>query len=175
MKILTIFCSGKIGVKQEYLDEVKTLVNSFDTEKITIAYGGGNVGLMGVVNDTYKAKGGKLITSNIKKFIVDGYPDDYIFDNITERQSKLIELGDIFLALPGGFGTIYELLEVITKNQIEEISKPVYIYNYKGVYDNLIRLIDDLQKEGFIKHDLEWYKIRVFTDPKELVDALHSY
>jgi hypothetical protein len=51
----------------------------------------------------------------------------------------------------------------------------VYIYNYKCVYDNLIRLIDDLQKEGFIKHDLEWYKIRVFTDPKELVDALHSY
>jgi uncharacterized protein (TIGR00730 family) len=175
MKILTIFCSGKIGVKQEYLEEIQTLVNSFDTQKITIAYGGGNVGLMGVVNDTYKAKGGKLITSNIKKFIVDGYPDDYIFDNITERQSKLIELGDIFLALPGGFGTIYELLEVITKNQIEEISKPVYIYNYKGVYDNLIRLIDDLQKEGFIKHDLEWYKIRVFTDPKELVDALHSY
>ena len=146
MKILTIFCSGKNGVKQEYLDEVKTLVNSFDTEKITIAYGGGNIGLMGVVNDTYKAKGGKLITSNIKKFTVDGYPDDYIFDNITERQSKLIELGDIFLALPGGFGTIYELLEVITKNQIEEISKPVYIYNYKGVYDNLIKLIKDLQR-----------------------------
>jgi len=175
MKILTIFCSGKNGVKQEYLDEVKTLVNSFDIQKITIAYGGGNVGLMGVVNDTYKAKGGKLITSNIKKFTVDGYPDDYIFDNITERQSKLIELGDIFLALPGGFGTIYELLEVITKNQIEEISKPVYIYNYKGIYDNLVKLIADLQKEGFIKHDLEWYKIRVFTDPKELVDALHNY
>ena len=174
MKILTIFCSGKIGVKQEYLEEIQTLVNSFDTEKITIAYGGGNVGLMGIVNDTYKAKGGKLITSNIKKFMVDGYPDDYIFDNITERQSKLIELGDVFLALPGGFGTIYELLEVITKNQIEEISKPVYIYNYKGIYDNLMRLINDLQKEGFIKHNLEWYKIRVFTDPKELVDALHS-
>ena len=174
MKILTIFCSGKNGVKQEYLDEVKTLVNSFDTEKITIAYGGGNVGLMGVVNYTYKAKGGKLITSNIKKFMVDGYPDDYIFDNITERQSKLIELGDIFLALPGGFGTIYELLEVITKNQIEEISKPVYIYNYKGIYDNLVRLIIDLQNEGFVKHDLDWYKIRVFTDPKELVDAINK-
>lgn len=174
MKILTIFCSGKIGVKQEYLEEIQTLINSFDTKKITIAYGGGNVGLMGVVNDTYKAKGGKLITSNIKKFMVDGYPDDYIFDNITERQSKLIELGDVFLALPGGFGTIYELLEVITKNQIEEISKPVYIYNYKGIYDNLIKLIIDLQKEGFIKHELEWYKIRVFTDPKELVDALNN-
>jgi hypothetical protein len=175
MKILTIFCSGKIGVKQEYLDEVKTLVNSFDTEKIMIAYGGGNVGLMGTVSDTYKAKGGKLITSNIKKFTVDGYPDDYIFDNITERQSKLIELGDIFLALPGGFGTIYELLEVITKNQIEEISKPVYIYNYKGVYDNLVRLIVDLQNEGFVKHDLDWYKIRIFTDPKELVNSLHNH
>ena len=174
MKILTIFCSGKNGVKQDYLDEIKTLVNSFDTEKITIAYGGGNVGLMGTVSDTYKAKGGKLITSNIKKFTVEGYPDDYIFDNITERQSKLIELGDAFLALPGGFGTLYELLEVITKNQIDEISKPVYIYNYKGIYDNLVRLIADLQNEGFVKHDLDWYKIRVFTDPKELVNELNK-
>ena len=174
MKILTIFCSGKNGIKQEYLDEIKTLVNSFDTEKITIAYGGGNVGLMGTVSDTYKAKGGKLITSNIKKFTVDGYPDDYIFDNITERQSKLIELGDIFLALPGGFGTLYELLEVITKNQIEEISKPVYIYNYNGIYDNLERLINDLQKDEFIKHDLDWYKVKFFTNPKELVDKIHN-
>ena len=65
---------------------------------------------------------------NIKKFTVDGYPDDYIFDNITERQSKLIELGDIFLALPGGFGTIYELLEVITKNQIEEIFYSYFLF-----------------------------------------------
>jgi uncharacterized protein (TIGR00730 family) len=174
MKILTIFCSGKNGVKQEYLDEIKTLVNSFDTEKITIAYGGGNVGLMGTVSDTYKAKGGKLITSNIKKFTVDGYPDDYIFDNITERQSKLIELGDAFLALPGGFGTLYELLEVITKNQIEEISKPVYIYNYNGIYNNLVRLITDLKNEEFVKHDLDWYKIQVFTDPKELVDTINK-
>lgn len=174
MKILTIFCSGKNGIKQEYLDEINTLVNSFNTEKITIAYGGGNVGLMGTVSDTFRAKGGKLITSNINKFKVDGYEDDYIFDNITERQSKLIELGDIFLALPGGFGTLYELLEVITKNQIEEISKPVYIYNYKGIFDNLVRLINDLQNEGFIKHNLDWYKIRVFTDAKELVDTLHS-
>lgn len=174
MKILTIFCSGKIGIKQEYLDEIKSLVNLFDTEKITIAYGGGNVGLMGTVSDTYKAKSGKLITSNIEKFTVPGYPDDYIFDNITERQSKLIELGDVFLALPGGFGTLYELLEVITKNQIEEISKPVYIFNYNGVYDNLVKLFSDLQNEGFVKHDLEWYKIRVFTDSKELVDALHQ-
>jgi uncharacterized protein (TIGR00730 family) len=174
MKILTIFCSGKNGVKQEYLDEIKTLVNSFDTEKITIAYGGGNVGLMGTVSDTYKAKGGKLITSNIKKFTVDGYPDDYIFDNITERQSKLIELGDAFLALPGGFGTLYELLEVITKNQIEEISKPVYIYNYNGIYDNLVKLINDLQNEGFVKHDLDWYKVLFFKDPKELVDTINN-
>ena len=174
MKILTIFCSGKNGVRQEYLDEIKTLVNSFDTDKITIAYGGGNVGLMGTVSDTYKAKGGKLITSNIKKFTVEGYPDDYIFDNITERQSKLIELGDAFLALPGGFGTIYELLEVITKNQIEEISKPIYIYNYKGIYDNLFRLIADLQNEGFVKHDLDWYKVRFFTDPKELINELNK-
>jgi light-regulated signal transduction histidine kinase (bacteriophytochrome) len=62
----------------------------------------------------------------------------------------------------------------ITKNQIEEISKPVYIYNYKGIYDNLVKLITDLQHEGFVKHDLDWYKVRFFTDPKELVDELNK-
>ena len=174
MKILTIFCSGKNGVKQEYLDEIKTLVNSFDTEKITIAYGGGNVGLMGIVSDTYKEKGGKLITSNIKKFTVDGYPDDYIFDNITERQSKLIELGDIFLALPGGFGTLFELFEVITKNQIGEASKPVLIYNFNNSYDYLILAIKKLMEEKFIKHNLENYKIEIFTNSDELSNRINK-
>lgn len=167
MKTLTIFCSGKTGIKQEYIDVTKKLMESLDRTKFRIAYGGGNVGLMGVVRDSFK---GEIITSNIHKFVVPGYPDNYVFDNITERQSKLIEIGDAFLLLPGGFGSIYECLEVITKNQIGEISKPVYIFNYNHVYDNLIKLFEDLIKEGFIKHDLDWYKIRVFSDYEEFVN-----
>jgi len=164
MKILTIFCSGKTGLKKEYENVVKDLINSLDPNEITIAYGGGNVGLMGIVRDTFEARGGKVISSNIEKFVVEGYPDDYVFDNITERQSKLIELGDEFLALPGGFGTLYELFEVITKNQIEEISKPIYIFNYKNIFDYLIQQIKLLTEEGFIKHELDWYKIKIIDE-----------
>jgi len=174
MKTLTIFCSGKTGIKEKYIQSVNKLISGLDTEKIQIAYGGGNIGLMGVVRDAYLYKGGKIITSNIHKFTIDGMQDDYLFDNITERQSKLIELGDIFLALPGGYGTIYELLEVITKNQIEEISKEVIIYNYKGIYDYLLKQMDKLREDGFIKHDLDWYKIKIFTDEEELCNYINN-
>lgn len=174
MKTVTIFCSGKTGIKEEYIRSIQKFVNHLDENKIRIAYGGGNVGLMGVVREAYLDKGGKIITSNIHKFVVPEMPDDYLYDNITERQSKLIELGDMFLALPGGYGTIYELLEVITKNQIGEMSKPVYIFNYKGIYNNLIEQFKVLEEEGFIKHPFEWYKIKIINDEIELANELNN-
>lgn len=174
MRTLTIFCSGKTGIKSEYVEVVKKFLNALDKEKIRIAYGGGNVGLMGIVRDTYQQRGGKIITSNIHKFAVAGYPDDYLYDNITDRQSKLVELGDMFLALPGGFGTVYELLEVITKNQIGEMSKPIYVLNHNGIYDNFVKLVDDLIKEGFVKHNIDWYKLKIFTSPIELAKNINK-
>ena len=174
MKTLTIFCSGKTGIKQEYIQIVQKFVNTLDKSKIRIAYGGGNVGLMGVVRDAYDKRGGKVVTSNIHQFVVDGYPDDYLFDNITDRQRKLVELGDMFLALPGGFGTVYELLEVITKNQIGEMSKPVFVFNYNGIYDNFRGFVNDLIREGFVKHEIDWYKLKFFSDPVELANAINK-
>lgn len=174
MRTLTVFCSGKLGIKDEYLESVKKIIGGLDKDKIKIAYGGGNVGLMGVVRETFKNCGGEIVSSNIHKFVVGDLPDNFLYDNITQRQSKLIELGDFFLALPGGFGTLYELLEVITKNQIEEISKMVIIFNYKGIYDNLLNQIKVLQEEGFIKHDFDWYKIKVFSDELELSNFINQ-
>ena len=168
---LTVFCSGKHDLKQDYIDEIDALVKSIDSSAVTIVYGGGTVGLMGVVRNAFL---GKIVTSNMHIFKDDAYEDDYLFDNITERQKKLVDLGDAYLILPGGFGTLYELLEVITKNQIGEASKPIFIYNYKGIYDNLLLQITKLQEEGFVKHSLEHYKLFIHTDKTELAKCINN-
>ena len=76
--------------------------------------------------------------------------DDYLFDNIIDRQKKLVELGHGYLVFPGGYGTHYETLEVITKNDIGEASKPIFILNTNGIFDGLIEHINKLISEGFI-------------------------
>lgn len=168
---LTVFCSGKHDLKQDYIDEIDSLVKQLDSNKITIVYGGGTVGLMGVVRNAFP---GKIVTSNMHIFKDDKYEDDYLFDNITERQKKLVDLGNAYLILPGGFGTLFELLEVITKNQIGEACKPIFVYNYKGIYDNLLLQITKMQEEGFVKHSLEHYKLFIHTTKEELATCINA-
>ena len=168
---LTVFCSGKNDLKPEYVETTQELVSRIDIEKYRIVYGGGRIGLMGTVRDTFKSKGGTLITSNLKQF-VEKEGDDYVFDNISDRQSKLIQLADVLLVLPGGFGTLYECLETITKNQIREISKKIIIFNYNHLYDHLLAQIEVLQREGFIKNTVESYNIVVLTTVDEVVKYL---
>lgn len=174
MKNLAVFCSGKPGIKEEYIEVTKQLMKSLDNTKIKVAYGGGNVGLMGVVREAFIENGGTVISSNVHRFVVPGIPDDYLFENITDRQAKLVELGDMFLLLPGGYGSIYEILQVIVMNQIGESSKDIIIFNYNGVYDFFIKQIEVLEKEGFIKHELEWYKIKVFSDYKDIANFVNN-
>lgn len=166
-----IFCSGKNDLKQEYVEATKNLVSRIDIAKYRIVYGGGRIGLMGTVRDTFKSKGGTIITSNLKQF-VEGDGDDYVFDNISDRQSKLIQLADMLLVLPGGFGTLYECLETITKNQIREISKKIIIFNYNHLYDHLLAQIEVLQREGFVKNTVKSYNIIVLTTVDEVSDYL---
>ncbi len=171
---LTIFCSGKHDLKPEYTEATQNLISRIDIEKYRITYGGGSIGLMGTVRDTFKNRGGTIITSNLEQF-VEGEGDDYVFDNISDRQSKLIELADLMLVLTGGFGTIYECLEAITKNQIREISKKVIIFNFNHIYDHLLAQIAVLQKEGFIKNTLDYYNIVVLTTVDEVVEYLEKF
>ena len=173
MKNLTVFCSGKNDLKSEYVEATQNIVSRIDIEKYRIVYGGGQIGLMGTVRDTFKSKGGTLITSNLKQF-VSSEGDDYVFDNISDRQSKLIQLGDLMLVLPGGFGTIYECLETITKNQIREISKKIIIFNYNHLYDHLLTQIEVLQREGFVKKTLDEYNIVVLSTVDEVVEYLEK-
>ena len=171
---LTIFCSGKNDLKPKYTEATQNLISRIDIEKYQIIYGGGSVGLMGTVRDTFKNRGGTIITSNLEQF-VEGEGDNYVFDNISDRQSKLIELGDLMLVLTGGFGTMYECLEAITKNQIREISKKVIIFNFNHIYDHLLAQFLVLQNEGFVKNQFDYYNIVVLTTVDEVVEYLEKF
>ena len=174
MTNLTIFCSSKNNLNSIYYDQVSQLINLLDPTKISIVYGGGTNGLMGLVRSIWLGKSGKLITANMHKFSELDVPDDYLFDSIDDRQKKLVELGNGYLILPGGYGTHFEALEVMTKNDIGECSKPIFILNINGIFDELIVHINKLINEGFITRDLEKIKVFISNDISKLATMINS-
>lgn len=174
MKNLSVFCSGKNNLQKKYVDVSNDLISLIDEKKYRIVYGGGTSGLMGEVRKKFLEKGGTIITSNLVRFEESEIPDTFIFDKISDRQQKLMELGDIFLVLPGGIGTIFEAIQVLTSNYIGEFSKEIILLNYNNLYDNLIRQMDVLQEEGFLKYSLGDLRMKVFDDYKKLAYYLNE-
>jgi hypothetical protein len=156
---------------------VEKTIRLLDSNEYTIVYGGGTGGIMGTVRNSWvsKDKSGTIISSNINKFAEPGIPDDYLFDNIIDRQKKLVDLGHGYLVFPGGYGTHYETLEVITKNDIGEASKPVFILNTNRIFDSLIEHIEKLIQEGFITRNFIKLNIFVESEPEKLVEKINNF
>lgn len=175
MKILSVFCSSKNNLNKKYELSVKKFIDKLNKDSYTIAYGGGTTGLMGVVRNEWVKKGGTIISSNIHKFVDPNVEDTYVFDNIIDRQKKLVELGDGYVILPGGYGTHYEMLEVITKNDIKEANKPIFIYNIDNVFENFILQFEYLTKEGFVSHNFNDLNIHISKNEFELIEQINKY
>ena len=171
---LTVFCSSKNNLHPQIYLQTEKLIKLLKYQNIKIVYGGGTNGLMGTVRKTFINLGGKVITSNIHKFAEDGIPDDYIYDNIGDRQEKLVQLGDAYLILPGGYGTCFEMLEVMTKNDIGEQTKPIFIFNCNGIFDNIIKTLEDLKSNGLITRDLKQIKVFVSSNVDELAHQINN-
>lgn len=171
---LTVFCSSKNNLPLEYYSQVNSLLDLLSTEKINIVYGGGSSGLMGTIRKKWEEKSGKVIGVNMHKFQEKYFLDEYLFDNIDDRQKKLVELGDAYLVLPGGYGTHFEALEVMTKNDIGESTKPIFIFNVNGIFDGLVQHISKLLKEGFINRDFHKIKVFISDDINELSSLINE-
>lgn len=169
MKTITIFCSSKQNLNDVYKKNVTSIIENLDKTKYTLAYGGGTNGLMGLVRSEWK---GNLITSNMTKFVETGIDDTFIFDNIVDRQKKLVEIGDAYLIFPGGYGTHYEMLEVITKNDVKEANKPIFIFNVNNIFDDFILHIKKICQEGFISHSFEELQIYVESDYEKIIKVI---
>ena len=156
IKSICVFCGSSGGSNPVYTEKAIALGNLFLKNDITLVYGGSNVGLMHVIAETMLKAGGKVIgvmPHNLiqREVAHKGLTQFYEVDTMAERKAMMDELSDAFIAMPGGIGTLDEIFEVMSWNQLELISKPVALYNVLGYYDQLLSFLDHSVNQHFVK------------------------
>jgi len=155
-KRLCVFCGSSHGANPAYAEAAKNLGGEFARRGIALVYGGGNVGLMGVIADGVLAAGGEVIgvipeALMAKELGHRGIQDLRVVKTMHERKAMMAELADGFIAMPGGIGTFEEFFEIVTWAQLGFHAKPCALLNVNGFYDPLLRLVDHAIEERFVK------------------------
>lgn len=156
MKQIAIFCGSSKGSLPIYMEAAFSIGQKLAKRKIGIVYGGAAVGLMGAVADGALSEGGNVI-GVLPKFLKEkeiehtNLSELILTSSMHERKAKMLELCDGVIALPGGFGTLEELFEVLTWAQLGLHHKPIGILNLNGFYDHLLQLLEHMVAEGFLK------------------------
>ena len=179
MKSIAVFCASSIGFDSVYYEQSKFFGEFLAQHDITVVYGGGRMGLMGAVADGALSFGGKVI-GVIPKFLNSkeiGHREvsELIeVDNMHQRKKLMNDLSDAVVALPGGFGTMEELFEMLTWAQLGLHRKPVALLNINGFFDHLIQFIEQMVHAGLLKQNhLEM--LIVEREPAILLDRLQNY
>lgn len=173
IRSLAVFCGSKNGINPLFAEQAKTLGRLMAENQVRLIYGGGSAGIMGVIADSVMEHGGK-VTGIIPKLLLEwevqhrGITELIISDDMHERKRKIYSLCDAALVLPGGFGTLDELFEIVTWNQLTIHDKPIYILNSGGFYDHLVAHIQQMREEQFLYEEAE-KRIRVIGTPEELL------
>lgn len=165
---VAIFCGSKFGNNPLYLQHAQELAGTLAIHHIELIYGGGKNGLMGVVADAVMKLGG-IVRGVIPRILSDkerqheGISELMVVDDMHVRKRKLYELCDAAVILPGGFGTLDELFEILTWNQLAIHDKKIFVLNSGGFYNSLLRHIEHLDAAGFL-----------YGKPQELFTVLHT-
>ncbi len=155
MKRVCVFSGSSPGADLAYRAAARDLGHGLAERGIEIVYGGASVGLMGALADAALESGGR-VTGVIPQSLVDrevahpGLSDLRVVDSMHERKALMAELSDAFVALPGGIGTLEELFEVYTWNQLGLHAKPLGLFNVRGYFDGLVRFLDHAVQERFV-------------------------
>jgi len=155
MKSWCVYCGSKSGMRPVYAAVAKELGEALATVGIRLVYGGGNVGLMGILADAVLSRGGE-VTGVIPEALVSrelahtGVLDMRIVRSMHERKALMAELSQGFIALPGGLGTYEELFEVLTWRQLGFHDKPIVLLNANQFYDPLLEMLDRAVDDGFL-------------------------
>lgn len=179
IKQLTVYCGSNFGETPAYYQAAKALGNHLAKHDITLVYGGGNVGLMGAIADSVLANHGKAI-GVIPQFLADkevahtGLTELIFTPDMATRKLKLIELGDAFIALPGGIGTFEELFEVLSLAQLRQHKKPIGVLNIDGFFDPLLDLLHRTADSGFMPTQ-NLNLLCVADNIDELFAKMHAY
>lgn len=158
MRSICVFCGSSCGLNEVYKTQTRLFGQLISKNNLTMVYGGGKVGLMGILADAVIESGGKsigVIPQNIVDLEIahDKLTELIIVNSMSERKIKMTELSDAFVALPGGFGTLDELAEVLTYNQLRIIDKPVGLLNVNSYFDPLIKFFDHAVHERFVREE----------------------
>jgi uncharacterized protein (TIGR00730 family) len=178
MKRICVYCGSSLGNQPLYREAALAMGAVLASRKIGLVYGGGNVGLMGVIADAVLAAGGEVI-GVIPQSLADrelahsGVTDLRIVDSMHTRKALMADLSDAFIAMPGGFGTFEEIFEAVTWTQLGVHRKPCGLLNVGGFYTPLALFIDQAVSEGFIK-PVHRESIVVDDSPERLVTALEA-
>jgi len=158
MKSICVYCGSNAGGDPSYAAQAKQFGARLAAEKLALVYGGGNVGLMGIVADAVLANGGEVV-GVIPQQLVDwevahkGVTRLEIVDSMHERKARMFDLSDGFVALPGGFGTLDEMFEMLTWRQLGLGDKPCAFLDVNGFWQPLMAMLDTMVRERFLHAD----------------------
>ena len=156
MKAIAVYCGASPGADPFYADAARGLARALVERNIGLVYGGGKVGLMGVIADEVLRLGGEA-TGVIPRALVErevghaGLTRLFVVKDMHERKAMLADLSEGFIAMPGGFGTLEELFEMVTWAQLGIHAKPIGLLNTEGFYDGLVAFARHQQEEGFVR------------------------
>jgi uncharacterized protein (TIGR00730 family) len=176
MKRLCVFCGSSTGASEVYSRIAGELGRAMAKRHVGLVFGGGHIGLMGVLADAVLAAGGRA-WGVIPQALVDkelahgGLTELHVVSSMHQRKARMADLADGFIALPGGFGTADELFEVLTWRQLGIHAKPIGILNVAGFFDPLLAWLDQTVREGFLLKDHRRL-VQEADEPERLLDLV---
>jgi uncharacterized protein (TIGR00730 family) len=179
MKSVAVYCGSSSGNQEIYTQQAQEMGRELARRGLTLVYGGGCVGLMGTIADAVLAEGGKVI-GVIPGFLADkelahkGCTELHIVETMHQRKLLMADLAEGFVAMPGGFGTLEELFEVLTWGQLGLHGKPVGLLNTQGFYDSLLALLDHMSAEAFLRSENRGQVLQNVS-AAALLDAMAAY
>jgi len=179
MNRITVFCGSSLGTDNYFELQAKELGKKLALENIELVYGGANVGLMGAVANGALQNYGKVIGVlpvflKSKEIAHNGLTELIVVDSMHDRKTKMNELCDGVIALPGGFGTLEELFEMLTWEQLGLHKKPIGILNINGFYDYLIAFLDQMVAKGLLK-EINRKMLLIDEDIDKLIAKMRTY
>jgi uncharacterized protein (TIGR00730 family) len=178
MKAIAVYCGASPGADPVYADAARALARVLVEHNIALVYGGGKVGLMGVIADEVLCLGGEA-TGVIPRALMErevghaGLTRLFVVKDMHERKAMMSDLADGFIAMPGGMGTLEELFEMVTWAQLGIHAKPIGLLNVNGFWDGLVGFVDHLVAQGFVRPAHAGLLLRD-ADPDALVRRLRG-
>ena len=179
LKKIVVFCGSSLGFNPIYKKAAVTLGNYFVENKISLVYGGGKIGMMGVLADTILGQNGEVIGVIPKllekeEVVHAGVEEMIVCKKMSDRKVIMSKLVDGYITLPGGFGTLDELFEALTLGQLQIEQKPIGLLNINGFFDAVLLQLDKMVEEGYLKFAGR-NLLLVANSVKELMQKMDAY